>query len=91
MLDLNKDVPIREDISAFIQHKHQEIRDILLEIEQAQALLHDTSVLLTREETANKLRCEPGKIPSKIPRIRVGKQRLFQLGDIEQFITEKKK
>lgn len=91
MLDLRKDIPIREEIVQFRQLKHQQIRDILLELEQADALLQDKSVLLTREETAEKLRCEPDKIPSKIPRIRVGSKRLFQLGDIEHFIESKKR
>lgn len=91
MLDLRKDVPIREEIVQFRQLKHQQIRDILLELEQADALLQDKTVLLTREETAEKLRCDPNKIPSRIPRVRVGSKRLFQLGDIEQFIAEKKR
>ena len=72
MLDLTKDLPIRENIIQFRQLKHQQIRDILLELEQADALLQDKSVLLTKEEAAEKLRCEPDKIPSKIPRIRGG-------------------
>lgn len=91
MLDLTKDIPIRENIIQFRQLKHQQIRDILLELEQADALLQDKSVLLTKEEAAEKLRCEPDKIPSKIPRIRVGSKRLFQLGDIEHFIESKKR
>ena len=91
MLDLTKDLPIRENIIQFRQLKHQQIRDILLELEQADALLQDKSVLLTKEEAAEKLRCEPDKIPSKIPRIRVGSKRLFQLGDIEYFIESKKR
>lgn len=91
MLDLTKDLPIRENIIQFRQLKHQQIRDILLELEQADALLQDKSVLLTKEEAAEKLRCEPDKIPSKIPRIRVGSKRLFQLGDIEHFIESKKR
>lgn len=62
-----------------------------MELEQADALLQDKSVLLTKEEAAEKLRCEPDKIPSKIPRIRVGSKRLFQLGDIEHFIESKKR
>lgn len=91
MLDLTKDLPIRENIIQFRQLKHQQIRDILLELEQADALFQDKSVLLTKEEAAEKLRCEPDKIPSKIPRIRVGSKRLFQLGDIEHFIESKKR
>lgn len=91
MLDIRKDLPIRENIIQFRQLKYQQIRDILLELEQADALLQDKSVLLTREEAAEKLRCDPLKIPSKIPRVRVGSKRLFQLGDIEAFIAEKKR
>lgn len=91
MLDIRKDKLVREDVVAFRQLKHQQIRDILLELEQADALLEDDSLLLTRAETAEKLRCDPMKIPTKIPRIRVGKERLFQLGDIKAFIEEKRR
>lgn len=91
MLDLRSDRVVKEDVIAIRQLKYQQIRDLLLELEQVDALLQDKSVLLTREETAEKLRCDPQKIPSRIPRVRVGSKRLFQLGDIEAFIAEKKR
>lgn len=91
MLDIRKDKFVQEDVVRLRQLKHQQIRDILLELEQLDAALEDDSLLLTRDETANKLRCDPKKIPSKIPRIRVGKERLFQLGDIRAFIEGQKR
>jgi hypothetical protein len=91
MLDLRKTKIKREELVEFRQFKYQQIRDLLLELEQADALMNDKSLLLTREETAEKLRCEPDKIPKQIPRVRIGAKRCFQLGDIEHFIATHKK
>lgn len=91
MLDIRSTKLKREELVAFRQLKYQQIRDILLELEQADALMNDKSVLLTRQETADKLRCDPKKIPKQIPRLRVGSQWCFQLGDIEEFILTHKR
>lgn len=82
---------MKDEIVAFRQFKYQQIRDILLELEQADALMNDPTILLTKEETAEKLRCEINKIPAKIPRIRVGRNVCYQLGDIENFIRTNKR
>lgn len=81
----------QEELTQFTQLKRQQIRDILLEIEQAEAMYHDRSVLLTREEVAEKLRTDVKHIPHAIPRMRMGNKSLYQLGDIEDFILSKKK
>ena len=91
MLDLRKAKIRRVELIEFRQQRYQQIRDILLELEQADALMHDKSILLTAEEAAERLRCEVRLIPRSIPRVKVGAKRHFQLGDIEDFIATHKR
>ena len=91
MLDLRKTYIKKRELVEFQQFKFRQIRDILLELEQANALMNDPKVLLTKEETAEKLRCDPAKIPTKIPKVRIGRNACYQLGDIEDFIRTHKK
>ena len=91
MLNLRTDIPIKADVIDQINLRHAQIRDLLIEEEQLMALANDNKVLLTREEVARKLRCTVDKIPRPIPRIRIGKNYLFETGDVEAYIQSKKK
>lgn len=91
MLNLRDDVLLKEDVSERIMQNNAEIRDLLTENEQLIKFAKDPSLLMTREEVAERLRCDVHKIPRSIPRIRCGKQYLFEVGDIDEFIQTHKK
>lgn len=91
MIDLRTDIPVKEDLTKRIQLILSQIRELTLEVEQVLALAIDKHVLLTRKEVAEMLRCEEKKVPRPIPRIRSGRNWLFELADVEAFIASKKK
>ena len=91
MLNLRTDVPVKEDVLEAVQNKLAQIRDLCLEIEQTMKLAVDEHILLTREEVAKMLRCEEKKIPGVIPKMRIGKQYLFDQNDIKAFLESKKR
>ena len=88
MLNLRTDIPVKQDVIEQIEHLHAQIRDLLVEQEQLLRLAIDEDLLLTKEEVKQKLRCD--KVPKQIPHIRIGNTFLYQLGDINAFIKEKK-
>lgn len=91
MLNLRDDVILKETVSERIMQNNAEIRDLLIENEQLIKMAKDPTILLTRKEVADRLRCDEIKIPRAIPRIRVGKNYLFQVGDVEEFINQRKR
>lgn len=91
MLNLKTDIPIKTDVIEAVQVQLAQIREMTLEVEQILKLALADNIYYTREETAKMLRCDGKKIPSKIPRFRVGNQYLFDLKDINDFIAQKKR
>lgn len=91
MINLRTDVPLPEEVIQRVQTISAQIRDLLLEQEQVLLLGINKKQLLKREEVAKLLRCDEHKIPRAIPRIRVGKNWLFELQDVESFIESKKR
>lgn len=89
MIDLRTDVLVKEDVIARFQQNDAQIRDLLNENELILAKLKEPHILMTREEVATKLRCEPTKIPRAIPRCRIGKNWLFDKVEVENFILKK--
>jgi len=91
MLNLRTDIPVKEDVIEQVEHLHAQIRDLLFEQEQLLKLSIGEDLLLTRDEVAIKLRCEPKKIPKCIPKIRIGNNYLYELKDVNAFVRSKKK
>lgn len=91
MLNLRTDVPIKEDVIETIQNQLAQMRDLTLEVEQTLRLSVNKHLYLTRSEVAEMLRCDEKKIPRPIPRMRVGRQYLFDQDDVKAFLDSKKR
>lgn len=91
MLDIRKDIPVKEDAIDRINQTYGQIVDLLNECREIMGVAAKGRVLLKREEVANILRCEPKSIPRVIPNIRVGRNWLYEEKDVYDFIESRKK
>lgn len=91
MLNLRTDVPVKEDVIETVQNQLAQMRDLTLEVEQTLRLCVSKHIYLTRAEVAEMLRCDEKKIPRPIPRMRVGRQYLFDQDDVKAFLDSKKR
>lgn len=89
MIDITNDVPLKSELIKRVQILGAQIRDITFEIEQVLVASKDPNLLMTRKEVAERLRCDPKKIPRTIKRARVGNEWLFRVGDVDSFIESK--
>lgn len=89
MLDLRTDILVKEDVIARFQQNDAQIRDLLNENELILAKLKEPHLLMTRQEVAERLRCEAEKIPKAIPRTRIGKNWLYDKSEVEAYIIRK--
>lgn len=91
MLNIRTDIPIKENVIETTQNILAQVRDLTLEIEQVLKMAIEDDVLLLKEEVAQRLHCDKAKIPRSIPKMRVGKNTLYSLKDLNAFLQSKKR
>lgn len=92
MLDLKKDIPVRQECFDVVEDKIAQIRDLLLEAEQTLHMAVETKdCLLTKEEVAEYFRCSPNAIPRAIPRFRQSGSSLFLKSDVDAYVNKRLK
>lgn len=90
MLDLDIQCPETEDIEEAINRCFASIRDNIADIEMLVKRLASNQTFITSEKAAQILHCAENAIPDRVIRYHVGRNYLYKVKDIYDYIELKK-
>ena len=90
MIELNSEYPDKESIKDGFTRIMANIREDLSDMELLMRRVIDGRTYMTKEEVAAMLKCGEDELPQKLVKYHVGRNYLYKLSDIFEFVESRR-
>lgn len=90
MTDLNTEYPDKESIQEAFDRITARLRNDIMDMELLFKRIIDGRTYISIEDASALLRCSSDELPNKLPKYHVGRNYLYKVSDIIEFVESRK-